>query len=498
MAAEEGRTWQLVMVLAACLFSPLIVWGNSTERAGVLGFLVIGAGLLGLGLAARFLLLRLGGDPLGSTYAVALFLFCFTNLGLILGDPLERWMLVILCLAVGTIGYRLRGLRIWRLSLAWGAVAVLAYPLLLGAGKLAQGSEVTLAEQPALVADFTAEKRDVVLIALDAYTNSDVLEELYRFDNGPFEAELAGSGFEVSDAVANYGRTRFSISSVVQLDYPVPEGGVSSADLDRLLQYVGGANRLADWLQSEGYEQVYVESGWFGTRCESEVDTCVSGPLPDESFYDVMHRSLLQNLPGFETGRSFSRGAQHVLAWLRQDLESLLINDQPEVVYAHVLAPHPPLFLDRECVMRAQEGFSGFTIATPGMSESELDEARGWYVEQMICVNDALTEVARLAESSDTIMLMFGDHGPDSLGQLYVSGSKWDEAQRRERLGAFLAARAPGCDMTQIESLVNVGRRLVTCLSDSEYPDLPTRTYDFEFVGSNQNIKEIQTPKFDG
>lgn len=186
-----------------------------------------------------------------------------------------------------------------------------------------------------------------------------------------------------------------------------------------------------------------------------------------------------------------------MIEWLEDDLEPLLINDRPDYIYAHALLPHPPLFLDSDCVMKAQQGFSGFTIAQPGMSNADLNRARQWYTGQVECTNSVLLRVAEMVNREDAIALFLGDHGPDSLGQLYTAGAEWSEPQRQERLGALFVARVPGCDMGDIRSLVNSGRRLVSCLSNAEYENLPTHTYDFAFVESRQNLIEIETPVFD-
>jgi hypothetical protein len=298
--------------------------------------------------------------------------------------------------------------------------------------------------------------------------------------------------------VADYGRTRLSVSAVVQMDYPVTSGFLSGADLDHLLDVIGGENRLFSWLSTEGYNTTYVESGWYGTKCGSEIDRCVEAPWPDESFYDVTYRSLFRDLPGFETGLSFARGAQHVMTWLTRDLPSILEDSERDVIYAHVLAPHPPLFMDDNCEIDARAGFKGFTIYQPGMTTSDLEEARKAYANQVRCVNEMLLQVAETADATDSMVVMFGDHGPDSLGQLFIPGADWDEAQRFERLSSFLATRVPACDMSSPRALVNVGRRLMSCISTNELADLPVRAFEGRPGSGGEEIVEVPSPSFGG
>jgi hypothetical protein len=184
------------------------------------------------------------------------------------------------------------------------------------------------------------------------------------------------------------------------------------------------------------------------------------------------------------------------MKWLDADLAGFLGDDQPDFIYVHLLLPHPPLFLDSDCDVRFEDGFKGFAIGRPEMTDGELDEAKSWYIRQVECVNSVLDQVARLVAETDSMALMFGDHGPDSLSQLFVHGVDWSEEQRFERLSAYFAARVPGCDMEGIGSLVNGGRRLVSCLSDAEYPDLPTQTFDVGFDDGVEFVAEVPTPEF--
>lgn len=469
-----------------------MVWVNSGEHASPVGFVVLGVAIFMTGVVIRYVAIRYGLDAQGSTYAVAIFIIGFTNAGLLLDRGLNRFVLLIGLLLASAIAYRLRASSAFGLAILWGAMVVIAYPWLVWLTSGSEPGQLRIVDPDPLEATISGEIDDVVIVFLDGYANGEVLAEVYDYDIEPFSNQLIQLGFDVSSMVAtNFGRTRFSVSSVVQLDYPVREGPLSGADLDHLLEIIGGDSIVADWLTRSGFRHTYVESGWFGTKCRSTVDECIVGPWPNESLYDFTNRTLLKDLPGLETGRSFSNGAQHAMHWLNGDLPELIRNGQHDLIYVHVLAPHPPLFLDSQCAMHAQEGFKGFTIAQPGMTESDLDAAREWYGKQVDCVNRVLKSIAEVIAGTDSVVLMLGDHGPDSLGQLFSPGAEWSEQQRFERMGAFVAAYVPGCDMSGIESLVNVGRRLVSCISDIELVDLESKAYESEITSEGEQLVEI-------
>jgi hypothetical protein len=119
----------------------------------------------------------------------------------------------------------------------------------------------------------------------------------------------------------------------------------------------------------------------------------------------------------------------------------------------------------------------GFTTGIPGLPEQQEQARRDGYVAQVECVNGVLTSMAGLAVANGSVIAMFGDHGPDGTAQLFIDGDLWTAEQLRERFGVMFAGYGPGCDFTDIGSLVNVSRRIISCLADEPVPDLPARAY---------------------
>lgn len=492
---EEGRVWQLVILISVSFYAPLQVWANSAERAEVTAFLILGLVMFLVAVAAKIVLALAGLNDLASTYAVAVLIVSTSNLGSLIGRPFGRWFLLMASLLLAVLAYRWRRFQLFRLTVAWGAIALVLYPIALAIFDAPrEDTGGTLDGASVIQADLVTEARDTVLIVVDGYASGEVLLELYQHDNQDFFEDLARQGFDSNpDLVANYGRTRLSLAGILQMDYPLGESTLTSADLDELLEVIRGRNAMADWFKERGYRLVYVESGWFGTRCGDDVDVCIESPWPDESVYDLASRSLLRNMPGLEIGRPFSEGAQHAIAWLREDLEGYLTDDVHDFIFVHLLLPHPPLLTDENCEMKTRGGVPGFSIWQQGMDAGELREARDRYVAQVQCVNKVLTHTAKLLAQSNANALVFGDHGPDSQGQLYNLGAEWDADQRWERLTTMAIARVPGCDMSHLKSLVNIGRRFVSCVSNQTLDDLDVRV--FEIAASDDGIRLVGVPE---
>jgi hypothetical protein len=473
-----------------------MVWATHGESPKLLTLLVAFSILLSFGLLTWRLLVRLGLDELGSAYAVTLFQLIATNTGVMVEKyhQLDRLGLLLVGVLLGVLAYRLRSVGLFRALMTWLALFLLSYPIVIVFGRSGTSDEINVDAATDLAFSEMTEKPDILVVFLDGYASVGVLDDFYGFDNGEFLDRLEGLGFEAPGAAtANYARTQLSISTVLQMDYVVGELEITEGDIDALQGILNGRSRLSEALKGQGYRHVYVESGWLGSQCGPSVDVCVGAAWPDETFYDVAYRTILRGLPGFEVGRSFTEGALHVADWLTSDLSTYLDDEQPDFIFAHVLLPHPPLFVDDHCVPDWRGFQYGFAIGRPYFHEHDDELARTDYVEQVQCVNSILVQIADLLTDDDVALIM-GDHGPDGQGQLFLQGTQWNEEQRRERFGAFLATKVSDCDMKEIGSLVNVGRRMMSCLTGDDFPDLTTRIYDMHKSPNGNFVHQLELP----
>jgi hypothetical protein len=480
------------LIAVASAFSSLTVMANATEGVVPLTLLFAFGLTFGFALSVWRLLIHFGLDERGATYGVGVFVLLVTNLGPLVDryHRLDRIGLLLLSCVAGVLAYYLRNLKTFQLLLTWAALFLLAYPLVATVGRLGILDQPNLERPDPVALPEMATPPDVVIVVFDAYGSLPVLDEFYGYDNHPLLDTLAEHGFDAPGSVTpNYPRTRLSVPSVMEFDYVAEETPINDSDVGLLESTLRGRNRMVETLKVQGYRFVYVESGWLGTRCGSLVDVCVSASWPDESFYDVVARSILTGLPGFEIGRPFTEGGLRVSTWLKDDLPTYLNDDQPDIIFAHVLLPHPPLYLDSHCVPDWSRN-ERYSVGRPGMTDVERQEAGVDYIEQVECVNSTITAIAA-ALPDDDVMVMMGDHGPDGQAQFYQPTSSWTESQIRERFGAFLVTHVPGCDMSGIESLVNVGRRIMTCLGATGLPDLPTETYDLEKTPDGRFVRAV-------
>ena len=484
-------SWQLLEFWAVGSYTPLSVWVVSSEGASLSTAILFGLAVAMFGIGIVLVLTRLGLRMVSSTNAVAAVLLMMSISGsLIERFPMGRITLVAMAIVVALILYRLSGMAAVSFIVTWIVFALLVLPWVGLIGTKVGDRELTLEVSGA---SYPIQSRgDVVVVVFDAYAGSSTLSSEFGFDNSSISDTLRELGFTVFDDIpVNYSHTTISVPSFLQLEYVAEEGRLTDADIDALQEMMGGSNVVARSLRDSGYQAIYVESGWLGTKCTADVDVCVEGPWPGETFFDIIHRTIFRDAPGVETGVLFSRGAANAVSWSRDELPGILANEDLEYVYIHLLLPHPPFFFDTECDRDPDPSLSGFTLSWPGMGPQHLKARKQAYVAQVQCANRVMSDLAALAVETGSTLVMIGDHGPDSQNQLFLDAAGWTQPLISERMRTFAAVYSPGCELVLATSLVTLGPAVLSCLGADAPVEAANRLFIVERPDDSVNLVEI-------
>lgn len=294
-----------------------------------------------------------------------------------------------------------------------------------------------------------AGRPDVYVLVLDGYGRSDVLRDIYGFDND-LGARLEQRGFFIAGgAHSNYAQTTQSLASSLNLDYlaslfeGIPEGARSRRSLADLINH----NRMFAMLGTAGYR---IES------YDSEYDLISpSGSRGLHPWFHVTHFGFsyyegtalpkLFGVFGLPPSELLLRAHRRNVRWVLDHLEAGLESsgDSPTLVFAHLLIPHPPFVFNADGTDRhtnlASAIWDGDHWQTAAAGRGER-YATG-YVDSVRYLNHRLvTFVDRvLNRRRPAIVLIHGDHGPGSRLQ-------WEDPEAtdmRERFGILLAVRFP-------------------------------------------------------
>ena len=375
-----------------------------------------------------------------------------------------------LVMIAGFAAYRLSRWRPANLALGVLAFAVIAaVPVRIGANSFFRPPATIVVSVPEDSPPLSLESRvgDVWLVILDGFPSEHAVAQLYRSRSSP-AAPLAGAGFTVvSDIWANFSVSHLSIPSLLDGRYVAAEGSrIGPSEWEVLRQIIVEGGALSRALEGLGYERIVVENGWHMAGCDGSKSKCVAAPLLDEQVSLVLSQNLLGALLGVSHDASFPRGAEHVMTWVEDNAQRIADNGAREFVFVHLMLPHPPFGLDERCEpVSTGDGLrGGLVVGLPTTDEATLDIRRELLLSHSRCGVEFVQELAAALGDRD-LLVVVGDHGPDSLGQLAVPVAEWTTAMIAERMLTLAAFRTPeGCIHPAPTSLVEIAPAVLQCV----------------------------------
>jgi hypothetical protein len=226
---------------------------------------------------------------------------------------------------------------------------------------------------------------DIYYIVLDMYARSDVLHELFQYDNSEFLSYLDNKGFYVArESTSNYPYATHSLASTLNYMYinqvaeevgPIQGHSLSASMIAN--------SRLFGYLESQGYKTVAFATGyWFTELRDSDVFLEPSQLRwnPSEFQAGLLELTPLSRIAGLRGTRD-EVDRQRVL-YTFEDISDAAELEAPTLTFAHINAPHDPYVFAAD----------GQPIASrPGYTYEEWIEAYGqqaafvtWKAQQTI------------------------------------------------------------------------------------------------------------------
>lgn len=335
---------------------------------------------------------------------------------------------------------------------------------------------------------------DIILIVLDGYGRSDVIRDVYGYDNDPFLDRLRSEGFDVAEqSIANYSITHLSLPALLNMSYMHPTGAtIGNNDLKYLAGQISGGSKLVSVLKANGYSYIHAESDHWYNVCNDEVDLCLTGRFPD-----ITGHALLVRTP---VGGLFYRDTGDPTTALNRDRVDQLTNweettrdwpEGPNFAFFHLQLPHPPLYLDSNCDVRLDPELGGRIMNDGEMSAGQLDRRVNAWVEQVECANYT---IERLLDQLDeeSVVVVVSDHGPDLHFTLEPNPADITQNGLAERFPNLTAVRLPeqcrGSLPDDVDT-VNTFRTIVGCLSGEPLETIETQTFVAGFGGPIVELK---------
>jgi hypothetical protein len=478
----ERRYWarSFLLIVASLAYAPAMTWAGNAPYVTSPDRLIL---LVGSTALVLFCVAALMGRLTRFGWLIGSWLFLGNLMFFAGGTFVDRfgparglliWSLATLLLF--GIVFRVRRLNAIERVLQWAVTFLLLAPIgqAIATGLSDGPSTVERNGTPVFATPGT--KTDLVFLVLDAYAGSLARElELGSVDDN-LDTKLESAGFRVPPvAWAPYTTTILSIPSILDINYPIKSGVnspgevlVGGRDISHLAAITAGDNILVRSFRSAGYRYTHVESGWFGMNCGPFVDHCRSRPLTDDLVGASLSRSIMKASGMDPQTWSSQLSTEHAMVEIARAVRAAVANDESDLIVAHLLAPHPPYFLDSDCRRRPPIGEVEFVPSTSSASVARLKDG---YRQQLDCVNRWLMDLIAIDVEGrgGPAFLVTGDHGTSFRGQAERSPDSWDEGDVIEKLNIFLAYRAPAnCGLGTVETPLEAAAGLVSCLTGAD------------------------------
>lgn len=316
-------------------------------------------------------------------------------------------------------------------------------------------------------------KPDIYYIMVDGYANTATMQDIFNYDNKPFEKFLEAQGFYVPKRTCgNYNSTKFCLASTLNMDYldkVIPGKRPESTDHAQVI-YAIQHNEVAKFLKSQGYEYIHFASGWGGTDPAPLADKIIQGGNLNEFMTLVLHTTAVR--PFLQSTAIRQDESQRILRIF--DKTGLIdAVGKPKFVFAHIVCPHPPwLFYRDGSLMPPDDSYTKFQALW----------FKDPYFEQFLFTTNKLKElVPKLVNRPrPTIVIIQSDHGTT----VTSSGIKdWDAPNNRlmqERLRNFTAIYSKGVKLTSFYDTmtsVNTFRLLFNDVFGTKFAHLKDKSY---------------------
>jgi hypothetical protein len=285
---------------------------------------------------------------------------------------------------------------------------------------------------------------DIYYIILDGYAREDVLNTLYHYDNSSFIQALEERGFFIaSQSQSNYIQTALSLASSMNMEYL---SGLSAVLPDRG-QLIGMIrhSRVRAIFEHLGYKVVTFSTGYQPTEI-NDADYFLSSPKLGKS-HDLEAQMLANSVAvilvendWIDLPISRYSTAQERIIYAFANLENEVpISSGPKMVFAHIIAPHPPFIFDQNGSVSPDE----FYVLQDGDHFwGRRDEYIQEYAGQLVYVNNRILLMVDgiLANSkSPPIIIIQADHGPGA----FLDWTSDKNTCLKERISIFNAFYLP-------------------------------------------------------
>jgi hypothetical protein len=345
---------------------------------------------------------------------------------------------------------------------------------------------------------------DIYYIILDGYARTDVMFDLFDFDNKPFLERLERKGFYIARrSTSNYCQTPLSLSSALNAVYLNGLIPPTSHEVSQVGEWIANG-AVVQTLRGLGYQFVTFATG-FNETDHPEADVYLSpSPYLSPFHHLLLARTPLNWLLPDPGVRDAYIGTRERTMYLLTTVPRIARWRQPTFTFAHILSPHPPFVF----------GSSGEDVSPHErlyyLNDGELfrayygssrDYAAGYRKQAMFLTNQVESMIIGILANSPEppIIILQSDHGSG----MRLDTKSVNRTDLHERMSILNAYYLPGRGSEHLYpniSPVNSFRVVFNAYFGANLDLLPDRSYysswddPFLFIDVTEKVRPAQTP----
>jgi hypothetical protein len=284
-----------------------------------------------------------------------------------------------------------------------------------------------------------ADAPDIYLLMLDGYPRADTLAKDFAYDNRPFLDQMTELGFDVAtESHSNYPMTLLTLSTVFngrQLASIVPDPPAQVQAQYRLLTRLINHGTELDVLRQNGYEIVSIPSEFTEAALLSADRVLDSGEMTTFEMA-ILASGSASRIPQVESLALDEHRARVFSTFTTLTKLAGERSPRPKLVFAHVVAPHPPIAFGRSGERPSPLACPVESCSPFSFGDEYGDQLVGPMRDQIGWLNDTVLATVRgiQAESAKPpVIVIFSDHGLRN-----------DPTDRDEMFRSILLAATPG------------------------------------------------------
>lgn len=265
----------------------------------------------------------------------------------------------------------------------------------------------------------TANLPDIYFIVLDSYARSDLLSNLYQYDNSEFIHFLESKGFYIAScSQSNYNHTWFSISTALNLNYL--ENLTVAGKPARPVPLIK-SSLMREYVAKAGYKMVAFETGYdFTDITDADIYLHIGRSWDLSSMvgaqinaFELMYlrttlATAILEMNGISEDKIEITAKKDMMEYIYSQLPQIPEMDGPKLVYAHINTTHPPFYFSLTPQQRSQEEKTNPSLAGMGAQTRLYRESIIYSNQKMESIITQILDKSRIPP----VIIIQGDHGP--------------------------------------------------------------------------------------